>query len=274
MPLTVLRASHPAPTIAVTLLSMFLALAFGVPAASAVMIVIAVFFNQIAIGLSNDIIDVGRDRRAERTDKPLVNGALSLRTAWMIVVASSVASLLLSVLVNSWVGLGQAVFLFSGFAYNAGLKATLWSALPYATGFAALPALVSAGTQPSSWPGGWVLVVGASLGVSAHFANVLPDAESDEAEGIRGLPQRLSTTAAAVTFVVLTTFSSILLIWQGGESSWWVTIPAGALATVVAIAAAWLIKRSPATIWPFRLSMLAAGLIVLGFLGAVNGQTL
>jgi len=272
MPLTILRASHPVPTIAVTLLSFFLALAFGVSMGSTTMIVIAVFFNQIAIGLSNDIIDVERDRRAGRTDKPLVNGALSLRTAWMIVVFSSLVSLLLSVLVNPWVGLGQAVFLFSGFAYNAGLKATLWSAVPYATGFAALPALVSAGTQPPSWPGWWVLVVGASLGVSAHFANVLPDAQSDAAEGIRGLPQRLSTTAAAVTFVGVTMFSSILLIWRGGSSALWVTIPSGVAATVVAIASGWLIKRSPATIWPFRLSMLAAGFIVLGFLGALQGR--
>jgi zinc transporter ZupT len=69
-------------------------------------------------------------------------------------------------------------------------------------------------------------------------------------------------------------FSSILLIWRGGPSALWVTIPTGVVATVVAIAAGWLIKRSPATIWPFRLSMLAAGLIVLGFLGAVSRQTL
>lgn len=271
MPITVLRASHPAPTIAVTVLSLFLALAFGVPAVSTALVVVAVFFNQIAIGLSNDIIDVSRDRRAGRTDKPLVNGALPLRNAWIIVVTSSVVSLLLSVLVNPWVGLGQAVFLFSGFAYNAGLKATVWSAVPYATGFAALPALVSAGSQPPSWPGWWVLLVGASLGVSAHFANVLPDAESDRAEGIQGLPQRLSPTATATSFVGLTVLSSILLIWQGGSSAWWITIPAGFLASVVAIAAAVLIQRSPATVWPFRLSMLAAGFIALGFLGALRG---
>jgi hypothetical protein len=71
-------------------------------------------------------------------------------------------------------------------------------------------------------------------------------AESDAAEGIRGLPQRLSTTAAAVTFVGLTMFSSILLIWRGGSSALWVTIPAGtSWRPLSAIAAGWLIKRSP-----------------------------
>jgi len=271
MPLTVLRASHPAPTVAVTLLSLFLALAFAVPPENTVLIVVAVFFNQIAIGLSNDIIDVARDQRAERRDKPLVNGALSLRTAWVVVIASSVLSLLLSVVVDPLVGLWQAVFLFSGFAYNAGLKATLLSAVPYATGFAALPALVSAGTQSPSLPGWWVMLVGASLGVSAHFANVLPDVESDRREGIRGLPQRVSPRVTAAVLVVLTTSSTGILIWQGGPAAQWVTIPVGIAAVVASVAAAISVLRAPAPSWPFRLSMIAAGLIALGLLGALQG---
>ncbi|HCL69637.1 MAG TPA: 1,4-dihydroxy-2-naphthoate prenyltransferase, partial [Actinobacteria bacterium] len=63
----VLRSSHPVPTFAVTLLSLLLAIAFGVAPAQAVVVVVAVFLNQIAIGLSNDIVDVERDRRAGRT---------------------------------------------------------------------------------------------------------------------------------------------------------------------------------------------------------------
>ncbi|HBF27073.1 MAG TPA: 1,4-dihydroxy-2-naphthoate prenyltransferase, partial [Actinobacteria bacterium] len=47
-----------------TLLSLLLAIAFGVAPAQAVVVVVAVFLNQIAIGLSNDIVDVERDRRA------------------------------------------------------------------------------------------------------------------------------------------------------------------------------------------------------------------
>ena len=105
----------------------------------AVLVIVAVFFNQIAIGLSNDIADLGRDRRAGRADKPLVTRDVPLSTAWAIVIGATVLSLTLSVGINPWVGVWQAVFLFSGFAYNAGLKATLFSAVPYATGFAALP---------------------------------------------------------------------------------------------------------------------------------------
>lgn len=268
---TILRSSHPVPTFAVTGLSLLLAIAFGVQPDHTIVIVIAVFFNQIAIGLSNDVLDVARDRRAGRTDKPLVTGAMSLSTAWVVVVGSSIVSLVLSVLVNPWVGVWQAVFLFSGFAYNAGLKATVFSALPYATGFAALPTLVSLATQPPSWPAWWVVFVGASLGVSAHFANVLPDGDSDRAEGIRGLPQRLPAMVTVTVLVSITTISAAVLIWQGGTSAVWVTVPAAVAAVGVSVAAAAQARRTPATAWPFRLSMLAAGFLVLGLIGALQG---
>ena len=268
---TIVRSSHPVPTFAVTTLSLLLAIAFGVPLDHTILIVIAVFFNQIAIGLSNDVIDVARDRRAGRTDKPLVTGAMSLSTAWVVVVGSSILSLALSVLVNPWVAVWQAVFLFSGFAYNAGLKATVLSALPYATGFAALPILVSLGTQPPSWPAWWVIFVGASLGVSAHFANVLPDGDSDRAEGIRGLPQRLPAMVTVTALVAITTISAAILIWQGGASAIWVTIPSAIAAVAVSVAAAVQGRKAPATAWPFRLSMLAAGFLVLGLIGALRG---
>jgi 4-hydroxybenzoate polyprenyltransferase len=268
---TIVRSSHPVPTFAVTTLSLLLAIAFGVQLDHTILIVVAVFFNQIAIGLSNDVIDVARDRRAGRTDKPLVTGAISLSRAWVVVVGSSIVSLALSVLVNPWVGVWQAVFLFSGFAYNAGLKATVLSALPYATGFAALPILVSLGTLPPSWPAWWVIFVGASLGVSAHFANVLPDGDSDRAEGIRGLPQRLPRAVTVAALVAITTLSSAILIWQGGVSAVWVTVPAAIAAVGVSLAAAMQAGRTPTTAWPFRLSMLAAGFLVLGLVGALRG---
>ena len=266
----VLRSSHPIPTFAVTLLTLLLAVAFGVAPAQAVVVVVAVFLNQIAIGLSNDIVDVERDRRAGRTDKPLVNGAVPQSTAWAVVITATTLSIALSVSINPRVGLWQVVFLISGFAYNAGLKATVFSAVPYATGFAALPALVSLSAKPSELPAWWVMLVGAILGVSAHFANVLPDGESDKAEGIRGLPQRLPRVVTAAALVGLTGVASIMLIWQGGFASAGVTIPVGVAAVFVSIVAAVLTLRMPLTMWPFRLSIVAAALIAVGLLGVLQ----
>ena len=266
----IVRSSHPAPTFAVTTLTLLLTIAFGLPPLSAAVIVVAVFFNQIAIGLSNDVIDLSRDQRAGRTDKPLVTGALSTSTAWWIVASCTVLSLTLSALVNPFVAVWQAVFLVSGFVYNARLKSTVFSAIPYATGFAALPTLVSWGAQPPGWPGWWVMLGGAILGVSAHFANVLPDGDSDRNEGIRGLPQRASSLTTAKVLVCLTALSSIILIWQAGASAVWVTIPLGVGAIAVSGAAAFLAQRKKATHWPFRLSMVAAGLIAIGLIGALR----
>ena len=270
MLINILRSSHPVPTFAVTLLTLLLAIAFGVPLFQAVLVIVAVFFNQIAIGLSNDIAELGRDRRAGRADKPLVTGDVPLSTAWAVVIGATVLSLALSVGINPWVGAWQAVFLFSGFAYNAGLKATLFSAVPYATGFAALPALVSLSAKPPAWPSWWVMLIGAILGVSAHFANVLPDGESDKAEGIRGLPQRVSRLVTAAALVGLTALASAILIWQGGLVATWVTIPIGVASIVVSIVAAVLALREPVTVWPFRMSMVAAGLVAVGLLGVLR----
>jgi len=267
----IIRSSHPGPTLAVTTLTLLLAVAFSVPAGNAVWIVAAVLLNQVAVGVSNDVVDVARDRRAGRGDKPLATGEVSLATArWAAVIAATL-SLALSAWVNPMVGLWQAVFLASGLAYNFGLKATVFSALTYATGFGSLPIVVSMGAQPAAWPPLWVVVVGASLGVSAHFANVLPDGETDRLEGVRGLPQRLSRPVAAVVIVALTVLSSVLLIIGGGDGPLIITVTAGLFASSFALWAGLLALWPRSTIWPFRLSMLAALIMALGLVGAVSG---
>jgi hypothetical protein len=66
---TIVRASHPVPTFAVTLLTLLLAHCLRLsPRAGGTIVVVAVFFNQIAIGLSNDIIDVAT-RSTSWTDR-------------------------------------------------------------------------------------------------------------------------------------------------------------------------------------------------------------
>jgi 4-hydroxybenzoate polyprenyltransferase len=75
--------------------------------------------------------------------------------------------------------------------YNAGLKATAWSWVPYGASFALLVTFVEEGRPGRPGPEWWELPAAALLGVGAHFANVIPDLERDEANGVRGLPNRL-----------------------------------------------------------------------------------
>jgi 4-hydroxybenzoate polyprenyltransferase len=100
-----------------------------------------------------------------------------------------------------------------GWAYNLGLKATVWSWLPYAVAFGLLPVFIWLAGDDSGAPPLWLPLAAACLGVGAHLLNVLPDIADDAATGVRGLPHRLGAhrlPAAAVT--VLGAGSALVLL--------------------------------------------------------------
>ena len=99
----------------------------------------------------------------------------------------------------------------AGWAYNLGLKATVWSWVPYAVAFGGLPVFVAlAGSTTPPW---WWPVGGALLGVGAHLLNVLPDLDDDAATGVRGLPHRLGPRwIAPVATVVLVAATAVVVV--------------------------------------------------------------
>jgi 4-hydroxybenzoate polyprenyltransferase len=109
-------------------------------------------------------------------------------------------------------GLLLLVLVASGWAYNAGLKRTVASGLPYVTGFGALPAGVVAAAPGSPAAPWWLVTAGGALGVAAHLANVAPDLEDDLATGVRGLPHRLGARASAVVAALLLGGASVVLV--------------------------------------------------------------
>src|SRR3954447_23737223 len=178
-------ATHLGPTVAVTTVATLLAVGAGVHGGRAALVGIAVLAGQVSIGWSNDWLDADRDRAVARADKPVVQGAVSpdrLRAVALVAAALAVA---LSLLLGVVPGLLLLLLVASGWAYNAGLKRTVLSGLPYLVGFGALPAGVVAaapGTPIAPW---WLVVAGAALGGAAHLANVAPDLEDDLATGVR-----------------------------------------------------------------------------------------
>lgn len=205
-------ATHAGPALAVTVVATLLAVATGMPAGRVVLVCAAVLAGQASIGWSNDWLDADRDRAVARSDKPVVQGAVTpslLRSAALLaVVLAVVLSLLLGVLP----GLLLLVLVASGWAYNAGLKRTAASVVPYVTGFGALPAGVVAaapGTPTAPW---WLVTAGGALGAAAHLANVAPDIEDDLATGVRGLPHRLGPRVSAVTGALLLGGASLVLV--------------------------------------------------------------
>jgi 4-hydroxybenzoate polyprenyltransferase len=205
-------ATHVGPAVAVTTVATLLAIAAGVPAGRVGAVCAAVLAGQASIGWSNDWLDADRDRAVARADKPVVHGAVQpglLRSA-------ALAAVLVAVVLSLSLGLVPGLLLLglvaSGWAYNAGLKRTPASAVPYVTGFGLLPAGVVAaapGTPVAPW---WLVAAGAALGAAAHLANVAPDLEDDLATGVRGLPHRLGARVSAVVGALLLGGASIVLV--------------------------------------------------------------
>ena len=259
-----LRSTHPGPSVAVAALAAIISWGFSLPPGAAVIVVIAVLVNQFSVGLSNDAVDARRDRESGRSDKPLVTGEISLSAVWGSSIAFGLASLGLSLWVHPGVFLAQLVFLVAGWAYNLGLKATVFSALAYAVGFGALPAIVSFAAEPALAPQWWVLVVASGLGIAAHFGNVVPDRDADAQQGIRGLPQLLSAKTVAVSLVVLIAGMAAVLVVGAGEQARVASLIAAALATAVAVVGGITATKAPSSRWAFRSTIAAALVLALG----------
>ena len=206
------RSTHPLPTAGVTLIATVLAAFAGIEPVRVALVAATILTNQISIGLSNDAIDAARDRAAGRSDKPVALGEVPPALAWSVAIAAGVLSLTLGFLLHPLAGAANALFVAAGWSYNAGLKRSAFSPLPYAVGFGALPAVVAFSAEPPTPPSTWIVAAGAALGVAAHFANVLPDLEDDRAAGIRGLPQRLGARACALLLVAFLAAASVFLV--------------------------------------------------------------
>ena len=235
-----MRACHPGPTAAVTTLTALLAVATGHGLRSGALVTAAVGAGQLTIGWSNDLIDAGRDRAVGREDKPVARGEVSpaavrraLAVAGTLCVVLSLACGLLSAAVHLVLGVA------SGWAYNLGLKRTVWSPVPYAVAFGALPAVVTLALPDPVWPPVWMVAVGALLGVGAHFLNALPDFDDDAQTGVRGLPHRLG--AAVVRWLapaVLTAASAVTVFGPAALPSAWVWAGLGLCLALAVVAMA------------------------------------
>jgi 4-hydroxybenzoate polyprenyltransferase len=262
---------HPLPTAAVTLISAGLAALAELSAATAVLVVAAVFTGQLSIGWSNDAIDAARDRRSGRADKPVARGDVSARTVASAAVVATVACVVLSLALGWPAAVASLTVVAAGAAYNFGVKGTWWSALPYAVAFGALPAVATLARPEPTLPATWAMAAGALFGVSAHLANVLPDLEDDVATGVRGLPHRIGARATAVLCPVLLAAASLVILVGSGPLTTW-RVAAAALVIALGVAGAAIGFRRPASRAIFVIVVVAVLAAVALF--AISGQSL
>jgi len=212
-----LLSSHPVPGAAVTAVALTLAIAVGLEPWRIVVVTLAFAANQLSIGWSNDWIDAERDRVSGRRDKPVARGDIEPVTVRTAAFAALAVSALLAFLLGPAAGAAHLVFVLSAWAYNAGLKSTALSVVPYVVSFGLLPAVVTLAAPEPRFAAWWALLAGALLGVAAHFTNVLPDLEDDSRTGVRGLPHRLGLRGAGITaFAALALGAAVVAAGSGG----------------------------------------------------------
>ncbi|MEV5040573.1 UbiA family prenyltransferase [Microbacterium sp. LMI1x-1-1.1] len=258
-------STHPGPSLVVTVLSLALGIAAGLEPWRLIVLVVAVFAGQVSVGLSNDAIDLFRDATVGRSDKPLVRGDTRVRTAWIAAGIALGVAVLLSAVLGWGMLFAHVIALVSAWSYNAGLKATAASLLPFLVSFGIFPSLATL-SAPAPQPAAlWAAFAGAMLGAAVHLTNVLPDLDDDRRTGVRGLPHRIGPAASVMLAVVGIVVAAIaVLIGSLVEGASPLAMIAFAL-LVAGIAAAVMIRmrrRGPDRTG-FRLVMLAALVLAL-----------
>jgi len=262
-----LGSTHPGPSFAVTLVTVVLALGVGLGPWRTILLGLAMLLGQFSVGLSNDWIDAHRDVATHRTDKPVATGAISVAVVRASAWITLAAALLLTIPLGPSALLAHAVCLLSAWLYNAWLKRTPFSVLPFIVSFGLLPLLVTLCLPAAAaW---WALAAGALLGVAAHFANVLPDLEADRITGVRGLPHRVGARGSGVVIAGSLAAASAL-VYVGSPDA--VHLVGLAIGVALAIACVALVLRGVETRLLFRLIIVAALLDVA--LLALSGASL
>jgi 4-hydroxybenzoate polyprenyltransferase len=248
-------ASHAAPAAVVTGLAAALAAALGSGWGIVTLVAVAVGTGQLSVGWSNDWIDAPRDVAVGRTDKPVVAGLVTPRTLRHAAFAALAVCVAASLMTGLVPGVAHLVAVAGAWAYNARLKATAWSWLPYALSFGLLAVFVVLAAPGPRVPAGWAVGAAAMLGVGAHIANALPDLEDDVATGVRGLPHRLGRrTSGVLAPCVLVLAVAVVVTGPTGApgAAAWVGC---AVAVGLASAAGAVALTRPRSRAPFVLSM-------------------
>jgi 4-hydroxybenzoate polyprenyltransferase len=259
-------ACHPLPCLAVTAFVVAWSAAVGLSVGRAGLVGLAVLLGQLSIGWCNDAFDARSDIAAGRRDKPVAAGLVSARVLAVVAVVAAACCVPASLALGVLAGVVHLVAVASGWAYDLVLKPTPASPLPYAVSFGLLPAVATLAAPAPQWPAAGVLAGTGLLGMGAHFANTVGDAEHDEATGVRGLPQRIGPTRSLRVSAVLVALAAVALLTSAARADVLAVALLGAgavLAAGGAVLAGGMVGHGRRA---FRLTLAAVALVIAGFL--------
>ncbi|HET6625530.1 MAG TPA: UbiA family prenyltransferase [Nocardioidaceae bacterium] len=203
-------ASHPLPTVAMTVVLTAAAALSGRTGLGCALVAATVLSGQLTVGWMNDVIDRHRDAKVGRDDKPVAMGWVEPGTVTFAIACVVLLLVPLSIANGTAAGIAHLLAVFSAWMYNFWFKRTVLSWLPYAVSFGLLPAFLSYGGLGGGMHGGpptiVMTVLAALLGIGIHFLNTLPDLVEDNETGVRHLPLRIAlrTGAPKLLWVSLT----------------------------------------------------------------------
>jgi 4-hydroxybenzoate polyprenyltransferase len=162
---------------------------------------------QFSIGAANDWFDVDLDALTKPA-KPIPAGLVTRRTAAAVALLAGGGGLALATVAAGPGGATTvacaAGMLGAGLVYDAWLKRTAFSWLPFAVAFPLLPVYAWSGAVGTTPPGAQVLLPVAFLaGPMLQLANGLVDPGGDLSGGVRGLVGRLGAWRAWLTLLAL-----------------------------------------------------------------------
>ncbi len=191
-----LRLIHPAPALAVTLLSAALAIILAgeagtpIPWTAVALTVASVAGSQVVTGATNDLADRFRDETV-RPEKPIPSGDLSVNAALWVASLGFALQLAASLRLGPLPLALGVLATMSALAYNVALSRTPASVIPYLISFGTLPFWIAAGIGVPAERVVTAALLVAPFAGAAHLANTLRDWESDAASGSRSLAQVL-----------------------------------------------------------------------------------
>ena len=208
-------ASHPLPTLAMTVALAAAAALSGRAAVEVGLVAVTVLTGQLTVGWINDVVDRERDRQVGRQDKPVAMGWIDPGTVNFATICMVLLVIPLSVANGTVAGLAHLAAVLSAWMYNFYFKRTVLSWLPYAVSFGLLPAFLSYGGLGGGYHGGpptiAMTVLAALLGIGIHFLNTLPDLVEDNEMGLRHLPLRVALRIGAPRLLWISTAFTALV---------------------------------------------------------------
>jgi 4-hydroxybenzoate polyprenyltransferase len=267
---------HPLPSLMTVLASgaFILLAARGFPAAGVLLLLLVIeACRQFSISAYNDYFDRYIDRGRE--DKPVAMGVISPTTAWLTGALLGAAAIAVSLGFGAWFVLLTAIGLGGGLLYDAGLKYTAFSWLPFCIAFPTLPLWAWAGVhQSGDFPARllWVIPVAAVLVLGIHLADTIPDLESDTEAGVLGLAHRLGLARSLVLCWAAfgAAVAMTLLLWPslGYRPEWYLP---GLLAALILMASAVVLYRAHRVRLKTMSLLLEMGALALavGWVGAI-----